>query len=227
MDKYLRIVNKNIRFDPANFSDFEYITDISVNYPDEGETAYIEKETYNAYLALKQYLKKNHIPCSLNSAGRTVRAQELTRQEMFEIYTKRFEQSNPHEQAVLLAKEKVERSVTEPGHSEHHTGLAIDVSPRKYGNNPITKHFARLYNNKHLKEYFEIIDKVAPQFGFIVRYTKENSASTGVPDPEAWHLRYVGKEHALKIAKMMEADPSYSLETYVAEKSNDDGGKEQ
>ena len=51
-----------------------------------------------------------------------------------------------------------------------------------------------------------------------MRYTRQNAESTGVKRPEPWHLRYVGKENALEIAKIMAKDPSYSLEQYVAEK---------
>lgn len=218
MDKYLQIVNSDNKFNPSDYTDFEYVDDITVNYPDAGEKAFIEKETYDAYLALKKFLGKKRIPCSLNSAGRTVNAQRLTQQEMYGIYLKEYEQNNPHDQAVTLAKQKVLDMVAVPGYSEHHTGLAIDVSPRKYGKNPLTKYLAKQYNKKHLNAYFEFINKVAPQFGFIVRYTRENAESTGVKRPEPWHLRYVGKECAMEIATIMETDPSYSLEKYVAER---------
>lgn len=221
MDKYLQIVNSENKFDPSDYSEFEYVKDITVNYPDQGETPFIEKETYEAYLALKKFLKEKNIPCSLNSAGRTVEAQKLTQKEMFEIYLKDFEKTHSHDEAVALAKQKVLDTVARPGYSEHHTGLAIDVSPRRYGKNPLTKYLAKVYNKKHLNANFEFIGKVAAHFGFIVRYTRQNAESTGVKRPEPWHLRYVGKENALEIAKIMATDPSYSLEQYIAEKTRE------
>lgn len=55
MDKYLQIVNSDNKFNPSDYADFEYVDDITVNYPDAGEKAFIEKETYDAYLALKSF----------------------------------------------------------------------------------------------------------------------------------------------------------------------------
>lgn len=215
MDKYLQIVNKNNEYKKENFEDFEYVSGIKVNLPDESEVTFIEKETYDAYLKLKKYLKEGKIPCSLNSAGRSIRAQELTQKEMYDLYLRDFEKTHSHDEAVELAKQKLEQNVAKPGHSEHHTGLAVDISVKMIGKNPITKYFASEYNKKHFKENQAILAEVAPQFGFILRYTKENSASTGVNNAEPWHFRYVGIEHAQEIAKRMQEDPSFSLEEYV------------
>ncbi len=217
MDKYLSIVNAKTPFNKDDFQDFQYITGIEVRLPDQGEVAFIEKETYDAYLELKAHLKKKKIPCSLNSAGRSIRAQELTQKEMFDIYLKKYENGHSHEEAVQLAQQEVEKSVMKPGNSEHHTGLAIDISPKLYSKNFITKLIARSYNKKHLDKNFQYIAEVAPQYGFIIRYTANNIKATGVQIPEPWHLRYVGKEHAQEIANRMKKDPSYSLEQYVAE----------
>lgn len=220
MDKYLQIVNKNQAYKKEDFKDFKYISGIEVNYPDEGEVAFIEQATYDAYIELKKFLKTKNIPCSLNSAGRSVRAQESTQQEIFDNCIKNYEKQYSHDEAVSLANAEVERTVAKPGHSEHHTGLAIDLSPKIVGKNIATKAIAKIYNNKFLRKNYEYLAKVAPQFGFIVRYTKENAESTGVNRAEPWHLRYVGKEHAKAIAEKMKADPTYSLEKYVLELQN-------
>lgn len=220
MDKYLQIVNNKQAYKKEDFKDFQYISGIEVNFPDEGEVAFIEQETYNAYLELKKFLRKHKIPCSLNSAGRSVRAQELTKQEVFENCVKKYEKQHSHDKAVALAKDEVEKTVAKPGHSEHHTGLAIDLSPKMYGKNIITKAIAKLYNDKNLLKNYEYLAEVAPKFGFIVRYTKENSNSTGVERAEPWHLRFVGKEHSEEIAQRMKDNPTYSLEKYVLELQN-------
>ena len=219
MDKYLQIVNYKNPYNKDDYKDFQFISGIEVNYPDEGEVAFIEQETYDAYLELKKHLKTKKIPCSLNSAGRSIKAQELTVTEMFDIYLKKYEKDHSHEEAEKLAHQEVEETVSKPGYSEHHTGLAIDVSPRLVGKNFITKMIAKSYNKKHLNSHFQYIDDIAPQFGFVVRFTAENSKATGVKNPEKWHLRYVGKQHAQEIAKRMKEDPTYSLEQYVAELS--------
>ena len=48
------------------------------------------------------------------------------------------------------------------------------------------------------------------EYGFILRYTDEKQQITGFAG-EAWHIRYVGKEHAAIIYEM-----DIPLETYIA-----------
>lgn len=74
------------------------------------------------------------------------------------------------------------KSVAEPGCSEHHLGLAFDV------NVPGAKTFSSTKQYKWLKEN-------CWDFGFIMRYTKDKEKITGF-NAEAWHIRYVGTEHA-------------------------------
>lgn len=74
-----------------------------------------------------------------------------------------------------------------PGHSEHQTGLALDVEPTSktceveacFGDTPEGKWVAA-----HAYEY-----------GFIVRYTPDKVAVTGYSS-EPWHIRYVGTDLA-------------------------------
>lgn len=76
-----------------------------------------------------------------------------------------------------------------PGHSEHHTGLAIDVS--------IDGTLEKTFENT---KQFEWLDKHANEYGFILRYPSDKIYMTGY-DYEPWHYRYVGKEAAQKIKK--------------------------
>ena len=70
-----------------------------------------------------------------------------------------------------------------PGHSEHQTGLAVDINvARTSAHFENTKEFAWL--NKHCAEY-----------GFILRYPKGKDAITGFRF-EPWHYRYVGVDAA-------------------------------
>ncbi len=71
-----------------------------------------------------------------------------------------------------------------PGHSEHQTGLAVDVWSE--GMNDISEEDALW-----LKEN-------AYKYGFIVRYPKESESITGYIE-EPWHLRYLGKDLAKKV----------------------------
>lgn len=70
-----------------------------------------------------------------------------------------------------------------PGHSEHQTGLAMDVSTPSI-NNELEQEFADTPEGKWIAQN-------AHHFGFILRYPKDKSHITGY-SYEPWHLRYVG-----------------------------------
>lgn len=78
--------------------------------------------------------------------------------------------------------------MAEPGCSEHQLGLAIDI------NVPGASSFAGTKQCKWLHEH-------CWEFGFIVRYTADKKEITGF-EAEAWHIRYVGTEHALRIREL-------------------------
>lgn len=73
------------------------------------------------------------------------------------------------------------------GHSEHHTGLAIDVS-----------HDGTLEKSFENTKQFEWLQKNAHKYGFIMRYPSDKIYMTGY-DYEPWHYRYVGVETATLI----------------------------
>lgn len=73
-----------------------------------------------------------------------------------------------------------------PGHSEHQTGLAIDL-------NTITQSFGKTKEGRWIAEHCH-------EYGFILRYPEGKSHITGYCF-EPWHLRYVGVETATKIAQ--------------------------
>lgn len=72
----------------------------------------------------------------------------------------------------------------EPGRSEHHSGLALDVYVFEYAGAGFLKSDAGKFVNEHCYEY-----------GFIIRYPKGKEDVTGFPY-EPWHIRYVGQPHA-------------------------------
>ncbi|GFI55712.1 D-alanyl-D-alanine carboxypeptidase [Clostridiales bacterium] len=77
--------------------------------------------------------------------------------------------------------------VANPGYSEHHTGLAMDLNVYVKGEG--------IY-------YVESYDKCAwyrencEDYGFILRYPSEKVYITGI-NYESWHYRYVGTPHSL------------------------------
>lgn len=81
-------------------------------------------------------------------------------------------------------KEAADRYSARPGHSEHQSGLAIDL-------NDITSAFADTAEGKWIAEN-------CWKYGFILRYPMGKEAQTGYMY-EPWHIRYVGVAAAEKI----------------------------
>lgn len=90
-----------------------------------------------------------------------------------------------------MGEEKAKMYVAEPGHSEHHSGLAVDMVIFTGGR--------QYYFPEH--ENGAWIIENAPDYGFILRYTEEMAELTGCA-AEPWHYRYVGTPHARLITDM-------------------------
>ena len=90
-------------------------------------------------------------------------------------------------------EEFTKKYVALPCHSEHQTGLAIDLGLYKEKIDFIRPDFP----------YTGICNKfrkAASAYGFIERYQKDKEDITGISH-EPWHFRYVGKEAAKYIMK--------------------------
>lgn len=84
--------------------------------------------------------------------------------------------------------------VAVPGHSEHQTGLAIDLALKQPEIDFIRPYFP----------YEGICQKFrekAADYGFIERYQEDKQAVTGI-EHEPWHFRYVGTPHAAIMTRM-------------------------
>ena len=81
------------------------------------------------------------------------------------------------------------RWVARPGHSEHHTGLAIDVGDDE---NPA----ADVESPFEETPAFHWLEKNAARFGFELSYPRNNSRGVHY---EPWHWRFVGTPDAKQI----------------------------
>ncbi len=86
------------------------------------------------------------------------------------------------------SQEEVDTYSARPGHSEHQTGLALDVRSSSHWSNLTDSDYEWMLNNSY-------------KYGFIIRYPKGNSRITGYKE-EPWHLRYIGIEHATKVHEL-------------------------
>ena len=87
------------------------------------------------------------------------------------------------------------------GHSEHQTGLAVDVSVPAQGC-AIMQCFGDTVAGKWIAEN-------AWKYGYVVRYEQDTTSVTGYTY-EPWHLRYVGKD----ISRLYSEDGIHTLEEF-------------
>lgn len=80
------------------------------------------------------------------------------------------------------------RYVALPGHSEHETGLALDVGIA-------SDHIDFIRPDFPYTGISQIFRETAPYFGLIERYSATKESITGISH-EPWHFRYVGYPHA-------------------------------
>lgn len=95
--------------------------------------------------------------------------------------------------------EHAKRYVAQPGESEHHTGMALDLS--LYFADGTSADFIGTGE-------YQYIDDHAADYGFILRYPADKEHVTGI-GYESWHYRYVGVPHAKIIA-----EKGFCLEEY-------------
>ena len=163
-DDILVLVNKNNQllnsYIPNN------LESISLKYANKDK--YLQKEAKMAFETLSEDASKLGYRIVAVSAYRDYNYQN----ELFNYYIK--------EKGLDYALE----CSAKPGHSEHQTGLALDVE----GSN---KDYDFFENSKE----FEWMKDNAYKYGFILRYPKGKEHITGFKY-EPWHYRYVGKDVA-------------------------------
>lgn len=155
----------------------------------------------------KFYLEKNYTPTNLkalNDLPHIKRENEIMMldEECLTFYTLMYNDAKEkninlivfsgyrsyQKQETIYYSSSNKSYVAAPGHSEHQTGLAIDISTLDTG---LTVFFENTKVFNYLKEN-------AYRFGFILRYPKSKENITGY-NYEPWHFRYVGIKLASKI----------------------------
>lgn len=133
----------------------------------------IEQETADFLAAAQTIEPQEHLIAGYRSV--------VQQEELYQSYIAQELANDPS--LTQEAAEALVRKYAQPaGTSEHQTGLAIDMS---------TVDNLNASDPKVAQE----IQKIAPQFGFILRYPKGKQTSTGI-EYEDWHYRYVGKASA-------------------------------
>jgi D-alanyl-D-alanine carboxypeptidase len=109
-------------------------------------------------------------------------------------------------------QKSADSSSAKPGHSEHQTGLAIDIEPTNR-DCEVELCFANTPEGKWLAAN-------AYKYGFIIRYQKGQEKLSGY-DYEPWHVRFVGKELAAQIHTSNQTlEQFFGQPSYTEYKSN-------
>lgn len=158
----------------------------------------IDARAGEAYAAMRDAAAADGINLYLRSGFRKISLQKTYYDSHIQSY---MQQGKSEEEAIRLTRQYY----TEPGHSEHHSGLALDIITVEYQRDvySLTEQFAETDGYRWLIAH-------CAEFGFILRYPKGKTDITQI-NYEPWHYRYVGKEHAQYI---MEHD--LTLEEYIA-----------
>lgn len=176
-DAIMVLVNKNYQLDHKYIpSDLELI---SISYAYENKM--LRKEAKEAFEKLSSDANLLGYRIVATSTYRDYNYQK----KLFEDYV-----SKKGEAYALACSAK-------PGHSEHQTGLAVDVA----GSNDDYDEFENAIEFPWMKENAHL-------YGFILRYPKGKEKITGFKY-EPWHYRYVGTE----IAKII-YEENLTLEEY-------------
>lgn len=148
----------------------------------------VDLRMYQAYSAMEQAAAKDDVWFWVASGYRSIAEQE-------QVLEREIQKNHTLGMTEETARIEALRTIAEPGHSEHHTGLAVDL-------NDVSDDFETTKAYKWLQEH-------AAEYGFIQRYEESKAEITGI-DKESWHYRYVGKAHAQEMLRL-----NLCLEEYV------------
>lgn len=159
----LMIVNKYYNLSSSYKGDLVETGNYSIN-----SNYKMDREAFDAYKKLYEDAVKNNLHIKIRSAYRSY----FDQQYIYNGYVARD------------GKAESDRYSARAGHSEHQTGLAIDISAASdlWGDFSKTQEFTWMKDNSY-------------KYGFILRYPKDKEYITGYMY-EPWHYRYVGVDVA-------------------------------
>lgn len=133
-----------------------------------------EENCYKAFIEMANAAKKDGITLILTSGYRSSESQKAVYDDF------------KNKKGIEYADEFAAR----PGHSEHETGLALDILTYNAYTNTFKETEAYRWLQSHASDY-----------GFIERYKEGLEYMTGYA-PESWHYRYVGTEIAKEVESL-------------------------
>jgi len=190
-DDTLILVNKNYKLNRDYVPNHLVFTVGLKLLVDDKTRYYLQEEAYIALRALFNEAQKQDLNLYLSNGYRSYEKQE-------KIYTQ-----------YQIDIGNADLFSARPGHSEHQSGLAVDLTC-KSANYQLVEKFAYTEEGFFIKHH-------AHRYGFIERYPKDKESITGYLY-EPWHLRYVGIKAATIIYQKNLALEEYLIHYTVIKK---------
>ncbi|MBQ3511060.1 MAG: M15 family metallopeptidase [Bacilli bacterium] len=207
-NKYPNITNRNILIYTNIGLDQEPYSNIKIiNQPTKINTL------VNKY----NYLDKNYIPDDLELVTSNIKLRKVAKKSFEKLVNSAkkenlyiipvsgyrsyiYQEKLYNKYSAIDGKDKADTYSARPGHSEHQTGLAIDVCTKE-------KSYIEFENTIE----FKWMQENAHKYGFILRYPKNKEHITTY-QYEPWHYRYVGVNIATNIyQKQITFDEYYTI----------------
>ena len=163
----------------------EINTEILIGMDDSrivSDTILLEKETYSAFVKMKDAAEKDGIIIKLVSGFRDFYRQQMIWNNKYKKFTNEFSLDGP------TAIKEIIRFSTIPGTSRHHWGTEIDIIDKNFENEKdllISKKYEEggIFNS--LKKW---MDKNSKRFGFYIVYDDDSNRPGFEYEP--WHYTY-------------------------------------
>ena len=163
----------------------EINTEILIGIDDSrivSDTIHLEKETYSAFIKMKDAAEKDGIVIKLVSGFRDFYKQQMIWNNKYKKFTNEFSLDGP------TAIKEIIRFSTIPGTSRHHWGTEIDIIDKNFENEKDLL-FSKKYEEggifSSLKKW---MDKNSKRFGFYIVYDDDSNRPGFEYEP--WHYTY-------------------------------------
>ena len=163
----------------------EINTEILIGMDDSrivSDTILLEKETYSAFIKMKDAAEKDGIIIKLVSGYRDFYKQQMIWNNKYKKFTNEFSLDGP------TAIKEIIRFSTIPGTSRHHWGTEIDIIDKNFENEKdllISKKYEEGGIFSSLKKW---MDKNSKRFGFYIVYDDDSNRPGFEYEP--WHYTY-------------------------------------
>src|SRR3989338_6163982 len=158
------------RFDPATHEDF---VAVPKRYSLGPNMMYLRKETYDAFLKMREEAVKSGITLNLASATRNFDYQKG-------IWETKWLNTYANTADPMERFEKILEYSAAPGTSRHHFGTDIDIN----GADPA------YFETEEGAKVYEWLTENAPLFGFCQTYNEKGAGRTTGHSEEKWHWSY-------------------------------------